>query len=529
MAELLAVEATLADAVDHIRLPAYRRYGGLAAHGWLDAKRRMGEAMAVNQATGPTRPSRPRYRPSWGGACLCGSGRRYHECCRDHLPGFERGDAYAKASAAEDWKTALIAIRADVTQYTIWHRSNTAPPGRVLPDALRNGWLFGVDIAALSELIGDLLRVYCQLGRLREVDAVLTRLATNIVDPRWDRKIVYHRSIAALVSGRSERARTHLAKLPPVAPTDSDIDLLQLHLDLNGDGVGFTERRAYFDQIVRLTKSRADKIQYLGARAFDLLMMRDVDGARTELKQVRDQARAMHTERPLSGRGAVYYCLVLQHLAIIERDDDAFAEVTKRLSDLLKEPGWTRQGRSNLMKGLGDAYRYWQRFDDAIEAYQSALGLGPAPIIEVFVAECLVRSGNYDAAMERVAGIETIGMDRHERADHAFVFAIVALVSPGDQLLQKAQELLAATHTPEPYFETERLKLLVAVQQAQASLADQRDPVDLGPLLEVLDGFSRYVQLQPNVAGLGINLNNVIDDYIARKRRDAELRRRAAG
>ena len=43
----------------------------------------------------------------------------------------------------------------------------------------------------------------------------------------------------------------------------------------------------------------------------------------------------------------------------------------------------------------------------------------------------------------------------------------------------------------------------------------------LGPVIGALSTISRYVQLQPNVAGLGININNMIDDIVERAEKKA--------
>lgn len=468
----------------------------------------------------------PRYRPSWGGACLCGSGRRYHACCRDNLPGFERGRAFTGAWAIADWKGGLTAIRADVTQYTIWHRSHTAPPGRVLPDALRFGSLFIVDIAALSELVADLVQTYFQLGRQAELDRVLGRLAGNIDDPRWARKILYHRGIVALGMDRRTVAQARVRELGPITASEADLDVLQLSLDVNSDELGFSERRALLDRVLELTSSPADKIQYSGAKAFGLLMVDDRQGAKAELTKIRAAINEMNAERPLTGRSAVYACLVLQHLAVLDHDDAGLLEVTAWYDRLLGEPGWPAEGVAHLMKLKGDVLRYGGRFDAAVEAYDHALSAGPDPVASVFRAECLMRAGRVTVAKDAILSIETVGMDRHGAADHAFILAIIALSLPSPAFLERAQMALASVKTPEPYFDTQRLNLLVAVQNARTLAAEAPEPVDVGPLLSILDSLSRYVQLQPNVAGVGLNLNNMIDDYIARERRQLETARR---
>src|SRR5215208_371835 len=98
----------------------------------------------------PIRP--PGYTPSRNGPCLCGSGLTYKRCCADRLPGHARlGKAVYPLLEQEKFKDALLAARADVTQYTIWHKTHTEV-------AIRNGMpkkgtLFEVDFRALSSLV----------------------------------------------------------------------------------------------------------------------------------------------------------------------------------------------------------------------------------------------------------------------------------------------------------------------------------------------------------------------------------------
>ncbi|MHC2585506.1 hypothetical protein ACVMHR_010307 [Bradyrhizobium diazoefficiens] len=72
-------------------------------------------------------PKRPMWKPKWSEPCPCASGKKFKDCCWRRLPGFDIGKAYRAALREKHFERALQATRADVTQYTIWHKTNTAP------------------------------------------------------------------------------------------------------------------------------------------------------------------------------------------------------------------------------------------------------------------------------------------------------------------------------------------------------------------------------------------------------------------
>lgn len=221
------------------------------------------------------------FKPNPASSCLCGSGRKFKVCCRDRLPGREIGEAWREASKKGQWGAVVLHIRADITQYTIWHFSHTAPLNLKLP--LSRERYFEIDILALSDHVGSLVAAYDQAGQSRNIQVVLERLRGNINDLRWDKKIAYHKAMSLIVAGERENAKTEFAKLGEITPGRSDVDLMQMHLDLYQDDIGFQERAAYFDAIIEKSDSPSDRLQYSGARAFDLLLVDDVKSAKKRI------------------------------------------------------------------------------------------------------------------------------------------------------------------------------------------------------------------------------------------------------
>lgn len=469
-----------------------------------------------------TKPTYKPFMPAPNSACLCGSGARFQNCCKSRLPGSNIGKKWRRAAEQKRWADTVRHLRADVTQYTLWHLSHTAPAVAAKPE-LRAGGLMKIDIEALSERVGSLMWGYSRRGWRDRLPDVLDRLANNIDDTRWHAKIAYHRGIYALWCNDRERASREIAALQPITPKHDDVDLLQIHLDLHGDNMGMMERLSFFDRIRTVTTSNSDKLQYGGARAFSILLSGDEDGARRAFDELVMLGRELEAEKPLSATAETWLCRALEGAAMFARDAELFAEIDERLTRQLENTDtWTAAGRANVLSMLGDSRRYGGAFTEAIKAYREASELSGAPELRTFEAECELRRGNPDEAFRLIRSVSVPNLAPPERADHAFISFYIALARGDRSSLRDARELLKAAKTPQPYFETRRLQYILTIGEALEALDSDKALPDLSPIMAGLKRVSRYVMLQPNWNGIGINGNLIIEDIIDQTRERAK-------
>jgi len=457
-----------------------------------------------------------RHWPASNSLCLCGSGLAFKVCCKGKLPGTrDIGKKWRDHAKANRWLRAIKALRADVTQYTIWHMSHTAPVVRMKPE-FRHKRLMHVDIMALSEYVGLLMMAYAKYSYLHKAHAVLTRLATNIDDPRWTKKIAYHKGICALWQGNRDAAAKEIGVLGKIAPGDEDIDILQIYLDLHGSEMGLTETLAFMDQIVNVTTSEADKLQYMGAKAFQLVLAKDNDGARKGFERAIALAKQIEEEEGLSLAEENWLCRSLEGLAIITRDNALFDQIVTRVRGIVADPETlTDQGKSDMYRMIADAQRFSGKFKDALVNYTTAYLFQKDEVLLTFKAECALRMAEKDEALSLIQSVDLEKLDSAEQADHAFIFFYVAKARNDVSLLKKAREYLKAVKTTVPYFETQRLQHLDAAQDAIDAIAQAGSAVGKSPARSWLGSLSRYTVMNPNLFGMGINLNNMIDDATA--------------
>lgn len=455
------------------------------------------------------------FKPNWSSPCLCGSGRKFRDCCHGRLAGYDSSSAVQGPFDRGDWPKALLAARAAITQYTIWHWSHTAP--RHLGIFKVDERMLRIDLNALSSHVATLGRIYNQLDRTDQFLRDLVRLRGNIDDPRWGRKIAYHRAVVLMVTGDRAAAGEALAEAGPVTSTEEDVEVIQAHLDLNGEALGHTDRHALMGRILELSPTRLDILQYTGARAMNLVMIGDEDGAAEEFREAVRRGHGMEEDRPLSPREEHWLCLALEGLAVTTREEDVFEELVRRWRGLIdRSENWTPFGQVGLWRGLADALRYWDRWDEAVVAYRRAHDLGAKDAMRIFEAESLAWTGKADEALQLLTSLSHQHFSVAEEADYAFIYYFAAHRSQTLETIEHAIELLRQAETPASAFETRRLELLHCARDDLAALNAQKPLPTLSWPLRGLKAISRYAMLQPNWNGVGVNFNLMIDDAVER-------------
>lgn len=462
--------------------------------------------------------SRPLALPRRTDPCLCGSGKLFRECCRDQLPGHDMGDAWREPARKEQWPKVLRALRADLTQYTIYHRTNTVPLMRRFPPEQIE--ILKIDIEALNESVEQLCAIYARLGRLAEFPQVIERLRMNIDDPRWQRKLTYQQAMTAHLLDDTAGALRDLAKLGPITAEESDLELLQLHIDLNGEAIALADKLKLYDRILQLTESREVRFQYAAAKGVELTLAGDKVGAIATTDAAMQIGRETEEERPFGPNAELWFCKLLEVAGIARPDRGCFVEAAKRLTTLVVQTDhFTPAGIGHLNRCLGDVLRLSGEWEGGASAYAAGFALDRDPANQIFEASCWLMQGLKDEALAIIETIDFDALDIPERADFAIAYAAIAIALRDGARLDDAAAKLKEVTPLRQYFVHENLKYQLAIERARAAIATGTPVPKSSRLLDWISSLSRWFVVQPNIAGLGVNLNNIVDDAVEAKRR----------
>ena len=427
-------------------------------------------------------------------------------------------EAWREPARKRQWPMVLRKLRADLTQYTIYHRINTVPLMRRLPPERIP--ILGVDIDALGECVEQLSGIHWQLGRLGDFPAVLERLRGNVDDPRWQRKLTYQHAITAHLLDDAAGARRELAKIGPITAAETDVAVLQLHVDLNGEAIPLVEKLALYDRIIDRTHSRSDRFHYAAAKGVELTLAGDAAGAVATVTAAIDAGRASEAEDAFGPDAELWFCRLLEVVGIARPDRPSLVEAAARLRKLLtRTDHFTPVGLGHLDRCLGDALRLSGQWEEAAAAYAASFALDGDPASRIFEATCRLMQDRKNDALAILDGIDFDALGTAERADFAIAFAAVAIAMRDAARLDDAAARLKAVIPLRQYFEHENVKHQLAIERARAAIAQGVPVPRSSRLLDWISSLSRWVMVQPNIAGLGINVNNMVDDAVAARRR----------
>jgi hypothetical protein len=465
----------------------------------------------------PSQLRKPLVLPGPTQDCPCGSGQGFAACCAAHLPGFDIRKAADAARRARDLPAGLRAVRADLTQYAIWHQTNTAPAMRA--GAVGIGLLVDTDIANLTEYAERVIELMWLSGQGDLIPAAIERLRGHVDDLRWPRKILYlHARHSQISDPTGEAARREFKKLGPIADDEPDLGILKLGFSLFSDELPFTRSLGLCDRILALSDDLDDQLRYRAIKAGRCLLHGDPAQAKAELSAAVNQVEAEDDlAQDWDTTLALIWCL--SHSGFLSRDPAVVSRAEALIQYWLDLEAIDDEGKARLLRERGDLYRLARRPSEAEAAYRAALALVPSGHCSIFLAESVLADGRPGAADEILRAVEPALLDLDEHQDFMFAAAAVAIATGDRSGLKTANKRLRDSRGSAPYFEQRRLTFLVAVEDVLNHGASPAtfERIRLW-LLDPVRLFNRWVMLEPNFFGLGLRVNNILEDVV--KRRD---------
>jgi len=456
------------------------------------------------------------FAPARNANCPCGSGKKFKRCCADLFEKAQPGKGWPTLLKSGDLRGALQECRAEITKYSIWHKSHTEP-------ALRAGtaeitYLLKTDERALAELVHGLIYCYRENGIAEDLSETLDRLWDNIATEWWQRKIVYFRALSAVLGSNWDRAkgRAELSKLGDITEND-DCETIQLYVDLFGDLISFSKKLELAGWIVDSAETNGEQLHYRGLRAILYLTAGDQERAVEEVERALKEFG-----HPITSENQLYFgenlAGLTQLLGFLKKDNSRLHESIRLYEDILCADNWTAEGKAHVYKQIGDSFRELNDWDSALVNYRKSLSIVNLQLTRVFLSECLANGGKLVEAETSIRVVETEKLAPAEYLDYGFVFAQIALLVGTREILEEAKTLLQKLDIEDLYFSNIRdklritiLELLIGNNDAGIVAGKKKDAISIAKLA------LKYLILKPSFLGFGVDIGKIIEDLSTSK------------
>jgi len=453
--------------------------------------------------------------------CLCGSNYKFKKCCSAILPNIgEIGANFEKYAKAENYESALLAARADITKYTLCHKGHTEP-ARLMGLSYADE-LIDIDTEALSDLVENLCWIYKAVKKESEISKTLERLKENIKTEKWRRKIIVFKTYAELGSDWNiEAGHNEISKLGPI-DNIQDPEELSIYLDLVKANLSLDNQLKYLNKILNESEELETLVHQGISKSLLLLLHRDFSGANeTLVKTLKRIQSTKETRSTYVKHKCAQGMYLLASLGIKSEDERDKTSALKYVNaaiqqqkELLTTEEFSEIGKASSLKELADCYRLLEKWDIAGEHYSASNSYYHSEISNVFLAECLLMSGKDSKAIELLDGIKTESFESDDEwNDYIIKYAQFAIHLKSKDRLVVARTLFTKKLKLEPLFTEQYSQTHSNVMEALLDENFEKDPDKKNRALALLSKLNSYVVLQPNVMGMGLDINKIIDDF----------------
>ncbi|HEY4272961.1 MAG TPA: SEC-C metal-binding domain-containing protein [Candidatus Udaeobacter sp.] len=442
------------------------------------------------------------YAPERNEPCPCGSGKKFKKCCQANYRQGHNTNARQKYNQGL-YEEALVACRSHLCWYVLCHRAHTVP---FLRSATKEAFdLLTIDTEALASLVELLELCYYKVGIIEQFPATLDRLANVVNDSRWVAKIAYFRGLWWLVHKRdSIEASKSLAQID--ISRCSDPDVLTLYLDVAPEKLSLSDKFSIIDRICSNTDRESYRLQYGAAKGVAYCLICETEKGCSIIEAAIDRYRSAAPEKRSSygdcqlGRALYALGAFRGDENFIDQSIDQFQKVIREA----KEHQFSKEILSDLFCLLGESFALKGNIKEAMQNYRASLDLTVQPITKIYLAKAYFAVGLEERGQQLLSEFDPATLSPTNRCDYAIALAMLAASTRTPAHLARAKDELNKVQPTDPFFIHQRDKWIIELLQTA--------PDDVGRFRKLIQTLNKYVTLNPNLFGFGININRMIED-----------------
>ena len=181
---------------------------------------------------------------------------------------------------------------------------------------------------------------------------------------------------------------------------------------------------------------------------------------------------------------------------------------------ILEDKNVTQKGISDTYSCLGDAYFNLKNKEKALECYEKSVEINGNSLSKIFIAHLYTVNQEFERASEILDSIDFNKLNDNGKIDFMFNYAELLLHTKKRDGIEEILVKLKEFNVSSKYFNDKKNELIINLQQVLH--LPKNDDKDSG-VKKLLRKINDYFILEPNIAGMGININQIIKDILKNK------------
>lgn len=430
--------------------------------------------------------------------CLCGSGRMYSICCKPFSGlGIE---GYKKEIDSKNFIKAYYIAVAMLSDYLEKVRKHT---NRALKEnPVLGKYLLQIDVNALSELSD---RIFQCIPDGND-DNWGERFASikGLVDAEdWKKECEYYQLLYYVLKNDAGRFSGQIEAIARNIKIDIHTDqrTLELLRSVILPTVGLTKLLALDDLLIEKTDDSLMKLKYKFDKAIQLSLVSDNIGAKDIADEVIGELEKniLYTEDELYSQDVTAQIYEMYY----NFDPDIkWLEKALHIREQMETEGFNRAGKARYYSDV--AYTYWKmgNYETAEQRFRTSLGYEERAFAQIYLMDCLVEQRKVKNLKEYLDSVEfkNMGVDS---IDFLIILGNAAISLNDIPSIELLKEYLKDMNVEVPYFKLCLKELELELEKRSGKIMR---------LLNKLSPLKEYLIIQPQINGIGINVEKILKD-----------------
>lgn len=427
--------------------------------------------------------------------CQCCSGKQYKDCCKQYID--STYDDFNEAMDHFEYIKAYNMSIAMLTKYLMYINAHTIP---LLNDKNPLGkMLYEVDIKAVEELTNN---IFCVLKRRKikdDLDERFWKISHMMKCEDWKNLFQFY---TILYCDWFEKAQVH-EYISQIEITDkTDAKLLKILFSNLDYRYGIGKKIEVANLIIQKSSTKFESLQYKFALALEYFVANDIDSS----KKYADEVIA-ELDKGIVDDMNIYELNKMADIyfftAGILNTKEYYEKALELYLQCEESEEYTEYGYAMLYNSIAYVYFNQHLYEKAVECFEKGYKYEKNNFSLIHMAENYLYLSQIDKAEECIQSIDMNNIEK-DIVDYYMVKAELYICADKKegvkQLIKEMQELNICKI---PYFNDIFGRLIMEMQKN----------IDYGnSFLDVVKNMHKYLILQPNINGMGININQMLED-----------------